>query len=233
MEQKSTELEDSNKIEMKDNLDAYKKLKGNRKNTLLFMHNHPSTSTFSGEDFKTFCNNDSLYIITIVGNDGSVQTLTKTKSFDKAAALSFYHHLAIRNGEAGLTERRKNILYRVPNSNDWAAFEKDSVTIKDIAYLSAATHHEFALLRGKKKDIVFHGVERHCNFNDDLLELLKVGKLRLVAHTHPDYDSIRPSSDDRRFLQYIHQEESLIVSYITGNEKKFSAYYFEDLYGEG
>lgn len=115
MEQKSTELEDSNKIEMKDNLDAYKKLKGNRKNTLLFMHNHPSTSTFSGEDFKTFCNNDSLYIITIVGNDGSVQTLTKTKSFDKDAALSFYHHLAMKkyinkknNGTLAMKELLKN-----------------------------------------------------------------------------------------------------------------------------
>ena len=140
---------------------------------------------------------------------------------------------AIRNGEAGLTERRRNILNRVPHSNDWAAFERDSVSTRDIAYLSAATSHEFALLRGKKKDIVFHGVERHCNFNDDLLELLKVGKLRLIAHTHPDYEMIRPSSDDRSFLKYIHQDESLIVSYITGNEKKFSAYYFEDAYEEG
>ena len=61
---------------------------------------------------------------------------------------------AIRNGEAGLTERRTKILSRVPQSNDWAVFEKDSVSTKDIAYLSAYTRHEFALLRGKKKDIV-------------------------------------------------------------------------------
>lgn len=140
---------------------------------------------------------------------------------------------AIRNGEAGLTERRKNILNRVPNSDDWAAFTKDSVSTKDIAYLSAATGHEFALLRGKKKDIVFHGIERHCNFKDDLLELLKIGKLRLIAHTHPDYENIHPSADDRSFLRYIHQEDSLIISYITGNEKRFSANYFEDIQKEG
>ena len=140
---------------------------------------------------------------------------------------------AIRNGEAGLTERRKNILNRIPKPNDWAAFERGSVSTKDIAYLSAATSHEFALLRGKKKDIVFHGIERHCYFNDDLLELLKTGKLRLIAHTHPDYEDIRPSADDRSFLQHINQEESVIVSYITGNEKSFSAYYFKDIYGEG
>lgn len=83
-----------NKIEMKTNPEAYNKLKGSRKNTLLFMHNHPSTSTFSGEDFKTFCTNDSLYIMTIVGNDGSVQTLTKLSNFDSAAALNYYYNLA-------------------------------------------------------------------------------------------------------------------------------------------
>ena len=104
-----------NKIEMKDNPEAYRRLKGNPKHTLLFMHNHPSTSTFSGEDFKTFCNNDSLYIITIVGNDGSVKSLTKTQSFDKDNALTFYHHLAMKkyiekknNGTLAMKELLKN-----------------------------------------------------------------------------------------------------------------------------
>lgn len=104
-----------NKIEMKDNLDAYKRLKGNRKNTLLFMHNHPSASTFSGEDFKTFCDNDSLYIITVVGNDGSIQTLVKNELFDKDVALLFYQRLAmekyadeVNNGTLAMKELLKN-----------------------------------------------------------------------------------------------------------------------------
>ena len=90
---------------------------------------------------------------------------------------------AIRKGDVGLNEKRKKLLNRVPKSNDWAAVEKDSVSIKDLAYLSAAVKHEFALLSGKKKDILFHGVERHCNFDDELLELLKRGVYKLVAHT--------------------------------------------------
>lgn len=84
-----------NKIEMRDNFEAYLKLKQNRKNTLLFMHNHPGTSTFSGKDFKTFCNNDSLYMMTVVGNDGVVQVLYKTKDFEKDKALSMYYILAM------------------------------------------------------------------------------------------------------------------------------------------
>ena len=70
---------------------------------------------------------------------------------------------------------------RVPDSNDWATFEHESITTKDIAYLSAATHHEFALLRGKNLDILFHGTEHHCNITDDMIKLLKQGKLYLVA----------------------------------------------------
>lgn len=135
---------------------------------------------------------------------------------------------AIRNGDAGLNERRKNILARVPNPNDWGAFEYESITIKDIAYLSAATKHEFALLRGKTKDIVFHGIERHCEFTDELLILLKSKKLRLIAHTHPDYSSIEPSEDDRDFLKYIDQKRSTIISYITGYEMEFTANIFDD-----
>lgn len=87
---------------------------------------------------------------------------------------------SVRLGEAGLNKHRQGLLNRVPNQNDWSALMKDSVTVKDIAYLSAATHDEFALLRGKTRDIVFHGEKEHCYFNDELISLLKTKKMRLV-----------------------------------------------------
>ncbi len=69
----------------------------------------------SGEDFKTFCNNKSLYIITVVGNDGSVRALTKEKDFDANKALEYYFELAIKkyincknNGELAMRELLKN-----------------------------------------------------------------------------------------------------------------------------
>ena len=91
---------------------------------------------------------------------------------------------AIRNGDAGLNDRRKAILARTPYSNDWAAFEHESITIKDLAYLSAATH--------------------------------------------PDFDSIKPSADDRDFLKYIEQSKSIIISYITGYTMEFTNNIFDD-----
>ncbi len=109
----------------------------------------------------------------------------------------------IRLGEAGLNKHRASLLNRVSASGDWSTLQLDSVTIKDIAYLSAFTHDEFALLRGKSKDIIFHGEPSHCYFDEELIELLKSGKLRLVVHSHPDYNNIEVSQDDRDFLNYI------------------------------
>lgn len=87
-------LGDSNKIETKDNPKAHEVMETSRKNTLMFLHNHPSTGTFSGTDFKTFCLNDSLYIMTVVGNDGSVRAITKLAGFDSGEALAYYNNLA-------------------------------------------------------------------------------------------------------------------------------------------
>lgn len=115
------------------------------------------------------------------------------------------------------------------NERYWVALKRDSVTIKDIAYLSAATHDEFALLRGKTKDILFHGEPEHCFFSDELIDLLKSKKFRLVVHSHPDYNKIKSSYDDREFLKYIGQKDSLIVSYITGDVKQFTHSVFEEI----
>lgn len=67
----------------------------------MFIHNHPSTGTFSGEDFKTFCMNKSLYIMSVVGNDGSVYLLIKNYDFDAEKALLAYVRCAKEYYEEG------------------------------------------------------------------------------------------------------------------------------------
>ncbi len=128
---------------------------------------------------------------------------------------------SIRNGEHGLNEARRKLLQRVPETGDWALYPRDSISIKDLAYISAKVRHEFALLRGKRKDILFHGSAGRCDLGEELIDLLRTRKYRLVAHTHPDYDRIVPSEKDRAFLKYINQDSSIIVSYITGEQETF------------
>ena len=103
-------------VNIKDSIEAFYALTNARKNQLLMMHNHPSTGTFSGEDFKTFCNNDSLYIMTVVGNDASVYILIKTKEFDKSVLMEYaklarkYYEMGYKNsnGTLAMKEILKN-----------------------------------------------------------------------------------------------------------------------------
>ena len=50
-----------------------------------------------------------------------------------------------------------------------------------------------------------------------------------MAHTHPDYGRVNPSANDRRFLRQIGQKKSLVISYITGEEKEFGSNSYNDL----
>ena len=61
---------------------------------------------------------------------------------------------AVRSGKAGLNPHRQRMLERVPEQGDWARFDLDSIELKDLAYLSAKSGDEFALLRGKREDIL-------------------------------------------------------------------------------
>ena len=69
---------------------------------------------------------------------------------------------AIREGDAGLNPHRQSMLNRVPEIGDSATFKHESLELIDLAYLTAKTGHEFAILRGKDLDILFHGDSRHC-----------------------------------------------------------------------
>lgn len=58
--------------------------------------------------------------------------------------------LWIKQEKSGLDNKRNNLLNRVPQPNDWAKFNHKSIKVKDLAYLTAASGDEFALLRGKR-----------------------------------------------------------------------------------
>lgn len=133
----------------------------------------------------------------------------------------------IKRGEAGLSARRRMLLTRVPKKNDWAKFDRDSISMKDIAYLSAKTNDEFAILRGKKEDILYHGSKYHCDIEGVLVDMLMQGKLELYGHSHPIERIPIPSDDDRNTLMLIGQKSSRIISAITGKEVTYSASKFE------
>jgi hypothetical protein len=138
---------------------------------------------------------------------------------------------SIREQRDGLNKHRQSLLERVPERETFASFRVNSIEDRDLAYLSASTGDEFALLRGKNEDILYHGTQYHCHIekSDILMALLESHKVRLETHTHPDREQIIPSSDDRNFIASIGQKGSKIVSSYTGQIIEFTANLFEDL----
>jgi hypothetical protein len=115
-----------NKVIMKKNPDAYKMIVENAKNTLLVMHNHPSTSTFSGEDFKMFCDYESIYIMTIVGNDGSIQVMKKDENFEGQYIKTKYGEKAKEYMEKGYKNNGTMAMkYIIKNHREYNIFYKN------------------------------------------------------------------------------------------------------------
>jgi hypothetical protein len=54
---------------------------------LVLLHNHPRNSSYSFNDIVEFFGNDSIKTLTIVKNNGKVETLTKIGSYDRLDLL--------------------------------------------------------------------------------------------------------------------------------------------------
>lgn len=136
---------------------------------------------------------------------------------------------AIRLGNGGLDAHRQKMLARVPESYNWAKFPHQHLAMKDLAYLTAKTGHEFAILRGKSEDILFHGSAQHCKFDDILVDMLLNKRLRIIGHSHPGENIPIPSQQDRETLILIGQEESQLISGRTGKLITFTPNLFDDI----
>lgn len=134
---------------------------------------------------------------------------------------------SIRRGEGGLDERRASMLKRVPDVGDWAKFPHEHLAMKDLAYLTAKTGHEFAILRGKHEDILFHGTAQRCTFDDALVDLLLTKRLVIYGHSHPGEEFPIPSPQDRKTLRSLGQSQSRLISGMSGREMTFSQDEFE------
>lgn len=132
----------------------------------------------------------------------------------------------IAAGRAGLDKRRTNILARVRATGDFHRYERNSISIRDLAYLSAATGHEFALFRSKREDILFRGNTMACDVVGALGDEIIEHRYEWVAHSHVDGGKLTPSNADRAVLRRLKQERSVIVG-VNGEEKSFGQSLFD------
>lgn len=77
-------------------------IKSARARSLVYMHNHPSTGTFSADDIKTFVYREAFRTMTAVGNDGSVYIIEKTYKADCDRFIADYFKKAREYKEQGI-----------------------------------------------------------------------------------------------------------------------------------
>ena len=126
----------------------------------------------------------------------------------------------IAEGRAGLSKRRKNILARIQNTGEYHRYKREEISTRDLAYLSAATGHEFALFRSKREDILIRGNSRACDIAGELGEEILNKHYKWVAHSHVDGGFLTASLADRETLRKLGQKSSIIVG-INGEETEF------------
>lgn len=130
---------------------------------------------------------------------------------------------AVHEHRAELNAKRRSILDKIPEIGNYKEFSKEHIEADDLAYLTAYTDCEFAWLKGKHHDILFHGEKYRCSFDKDLSDDLESHKYELYMHSHPDEDDPVPSIADRDVLIRIKQTNSKIISSTTRRIVEFTS----------
>ena len=133
----------------------------------------------------------------------------------------------VREGRYSLNKHRQKLLDRVPASGDYVKVEAGTLGLIDLAYLSAKTGDEFAILRSKHEDVLFHGTATRCTFIGELEEGLISHRYELIGHSHPGEDVPEPSLMDRAFLREIGQLKSEVISGRTGRIVKYTNAFYD------
>lgn len=177
----------------------------------------------------------------VVGFDKrvSADTVNANKnSIRIASERSQYREYLKSLKERTVTLRReqKKILEKVINVGDWAEFRKKQIDVKDLAALTAATGHEFALFTGKSSKIVVHGTSQKWHIPYSAWEVIKENQYEWTAHSHPTFSRIMASAEDRETLKrFTWQEKSTIID-LKGETKEFTAStrdWMDDILGVG
>lgn len=105
-----------------DRLDFGTSLNGKGKD-LIILHNHPRNSSYSTTDIDLFAGNDAVKTLTIVKNNGKVETLTKGANFDLSMFQKEYNRLykkiVVTNTDAEKDKFVKTLLSKTKSGVIW------------------------------------------------------------------------------------------------------------------
>jgi hypothetical protein len=81
-------------VDISESPKAFALFRNSCQNELAFLHNHPSTNTFSFRDIMTFVFSLQIGLMTVVTNQGEVYVLQKNADYDIKKAANFFYSLS-------------------------------------------------------------------------------------------------------------------------------------------
>ena len=94
--------------------------------------------------------------------------------------------------------------------------------VKDLAALTAATGHEFAIFTGASSKILVHGATK-WHIPHDAWQIIKENQYEWTAHSHPTFTVLRASPEDRETLKMFTWQEKSIIINLMGETLEFTA----------
>lgn len=115
---------------------------------------------------------------------------------------------------AGLNERQKRLLERLPKFDSRTTARKKDVKMSDLAALTAYTGVEFAMFTRRGERLIIRGDQYGVNVNKEYAEELRDMGYKWSGHTHPgiDFSFCNPSPGDKEVLSGFKQERSVIYN---------------------
>lgn len=140
------------------------------------------------------------------------------KTISASSLAKIYH------GYGKLSPRQSLILDKLPKDLSRLSLHKSSVSVNDLAALTAYTGDEFALFTRGSQRLVIRGTKDRVNLKIKDVEQLKNDGYRWSAHTHPGSEDMKLDASgypgDRMVLEIFGQKQSLIVN-STGRRNVF------------
>ena len=81
---------DEHSVNVLADTESYHLIKGIENVTVIMMHNHPSTQTFSLKDLIFFLEYDKIKMMIVVSNQGVLHYLMREDNFNKSAFVNLY-----------------------------------------------------------------------------------------------------------------------------------------------
>ncbi len=164
----------------------------------------------------------------VVGYDRQASTkagITNKNSIRIASEQSQYRDYlkSLKEGKVTLRSNQQKILDKIPEPGTWTELRKKQIDVKDLAALTAATGHEFAIFTGNSSKILVHGTSKSWHIPHDAWDIIKENQYEWTAHSHPTFTKLEESDEDIKTLSLFTWQKKSVIIDLEGKTHEFTS----------